>query len=85
LLFCFIFIIVTSALKHKEKWRKYQVKLNFYQQRVKLFTGSDARNTPLNGKLSRLAHISMEVKESSQNYCRFLQQIPNEASEAKYR
>jgi len=27
----------------------------------------------------------MEVKESSQNYCRFLQQIPNEASEAKLR
>jgi len=53
--------------------------------RVKLLTGSDARNTPLNGKLSRRAHISMEVKESSQNYCRFLQQIPNEASEAKQR
>jgi len=27
----------------------------------------------------------MEVKESSQNYCRFLQQIPNEAGEVKQR
>jgi hypothetical protein len=59
--------------------------LNFYQYRVILLTGSDARNTPLNGKLSRLAHISMEVKESFQNYCRFLQQIPNEVFGAKQR
>jgi len=68
-----------------KRGRNIKLDLTLPFSRVLLLIGSDARNTPLNGKLSRRAHISMEVKEFSQNYCRFPQQIPNKASEANLR